>query len=192
VKLPCSRDLINYYGPPGTIPRIPIWRLTGESALAARSSLAGKIVVIGYQSLHFARGTSAKDTFATPVSDLGMYGAEIHATIINNLISTSWLRRLQLADEMLAVLIVTIVLSSVMIRSPRPKVVGVIWFLLLTLCGVAYCAFATLSIWIAGIPAIIVMMCIGTLLSGIYFFIRSEAYRRYIDRTFAFERERDF
>lgn len=92
---------IRYYGPPGSIPSIPMWRVLADELTDEEWALLdGKVAILG------ATHTAAHDEFATPYSRYAtresheyMAGPEIQATQTANLLMgrsldplTGWLR----------------------------------------------------------------------------------------------------
>lgn len=83
-------DLINFYGPPGTFERIPMQDILSDRfSNDLQRKLRGKIVFIGYESEDRQRGPVKDDRFLTPVADDPMYGVEINATILANIVNHS-------------------------------------------------------------------------------------------------------
>lgn len=188
---PGPLDLINYYGPPGTIRSISLYQLVQGDPAPLQEQLRDKVVVVGYRSLHVGRGLQAKDEMFTPVSSSGMYGVEIHAHIFGNLIEHSWLRRLSLESELLFVAIAVLVLTSIVMRYPRPATLAVSAAILAAVCVADYLAFSLWRFWLGGVANLLAVFLVAAGVSSVFYFLRSEAYRRYLDQTFSFERERE-
>ncbi|HZE89305.1 MAG TPA: CHASE2 domain-containing protein, partial [Verrucomicrobiae bacterium] len=87
--------LINFAGPPGTFPKIPLWRAV-EGALPA-DAVRGKIVLLGSMHplqhdqfsvpFHGSRGAATTFRERTEVSGAEMYGIEIHAHALDTILS---------------------------------------------------------------------------------------------------------
>jgi CHASE2 domain-containing sensor protein len=193
INRPGRFDLINFYGPPGTIPRISLSALLQEDQRAhLQETVRGKIVIVGYQSLHYGRSHLSKDEVPVPVSNRGMFGVEVHATVAANLLDGSWLRRFDLVNELLFVILVVLILGSIVVRSPRPRtLVGALIAYVVMVCA-GYLLFSKYNVWLAGLPTIGVSIGMMFVVSSCYFLVRSESYRRYIDATFSFKREKEF
>jgi CHASE2 domain-containing sensor protein len=190
IESPGQFDLINFYGPPATLQQLSLFQLLTEQPRVLKEILRDKIVLIGYQSLQFGKGNLGKDQFSVPVSEEGMFGVEIHGTVIGNLLHRSWLHRLGFLNELSLIALAAFIVGSYVMRSPQPRTlaaVAVLWFVALF---VAYVCFSRYDVWIGGLTAVAVALGIVTVISSIYFLLRSEAYRRYVERSFAFERER--
>jgi len=86
---------INYYGPPGTIPKISYQQALDPRAVPP-NYFKDKIVFVG-QQLATGSGGDLKDTFGTAFTRAGhgpSDGVEIQATICLNLLRGDWLTRL--------------------------------------------------------------------------------------------------
>jgi adenylate cyclase len=188
---PGVRDLINYYGSPGTINSISLHELVQGNTASLQEKLRDKVVIVGYRSLHVGRGLQAKDEMYTPVSSSGMYGVEIHAHILGNLIERSWLKRLSLENELLFIAISVLILTSFVMRYPRPLTLAVSAFILAVVCVADYLAFTLWQCWLGGVANLVAVFIVAAGVSSVFYFLRSEAYRRYLDQTFSFERERE-
>jgi adenylate cyclase len=84
---------INYYGVPGTIASDSYYRALSLSELPA-GYFSNKVVVVG-EHYPITVGGARIDTFRSPfpVGRARFPGAEIHATVIQNLLRSEWLRR---------------------------------------------------------------------------------------------------
>jgi CHASE2 domain-containing sensor protein len=111
-------SLINFYGPAGTVARIPLYELVQEmTRTSATEKLAGKVVLVGFQSLTRMRGQLNQEEFTVAVSSEPMFGVEIFAHVAGNLIDNSAVRRLPVEAEaqlllMLSALLCFIILSQ--------------------------------------------------------------------------------
>lgn len=85
------RETITYAGPPGTIPRVPFHKLLEKDALndPAVKALRGKIVIIGadYFGSNDLHTTPYGGSLTSRARSAGMPGAEIHANIVETLLS---------------------------------------------------------------------------------------------------------
>lgn len=83
--IPVSHDLerLVYAGPPGTWPRIPLWKLLQPELLteADRTLLNGSIALVG------ATHTGSTDQVRSPYSSELMFGVEVHANAVGTLLS---------------------------------------------------------------------------------------------------------
>lgn len=111
IPAPSKYSLINYYGAEGRIRSFSLWELfEGELFEGDRLIPSGffkdKIIFIGFKSELRARGHSDKEVLGVPVksgrSDYEMYGVEIHATILSNLLDSSWISRVEPSIEVIS------------------------------------------------------------------------------------------
>ena len=77
-----TQTLLEFYGPPGTIETIPVWKLLEQRSYAdlkASRTLQGRLVLLG------PTGALLQDLHSTPFAGAeGMAGVEIHATELAN------------------------------------------------------------------------------------------------------------
>ena len=116
---PQSGDFINFYGPARTITAFPIADVLKDSELALRESYENRVVLIGTQILADI-GYSRKDTFLTPVSRRSIYGVEVHATVVANLLREEWIRRFSPKIELTILNLLTLFLALA-VYSLKPK-----------------------------------------------------------------------
>lgn len=93
VEQPGDDDLINYYGPPYAIPDVPIYKLLLPDETVPAEYFQNRVVFIGGVDTRNDNPDGGDDSFDTPMSHARMYGVEIHATIAQNLLDQSWIRR---------------------------------------------------------------------------------------------------
>ncbi len=105
LERPNKFDLINFYGEAGTITHYSMWELLSDKAKIPKGFFKDKIVFVGFQSNIKDRGTGNNEIFNTSLpSSLKygeMYGVEIHANILGNLIEGNWIRSLNQITEAL-------------------------------------------------------------------------------------------
>jgi len=96
-----SRPYIHFAGPPGTITHYPIYAALDPDIIDP-SEFEGKIVLIGA----YATGLQ-EDSFFTPTSgSQRMYGVEIHANEINNMLNGEFIRPTPIWLDILLLLII--------------------------------------------------------------------------------------
>ena len=121
VKLPreARPRLIGYVGPPGTIPTVSMSKLLKPDALADPEvrQLQGRVVIIAAND----RGT--QDRHPSPYSRAifgkqsdQMIGGEIHANIVETILSGHYPRRLPLAVEWIYVLALVVIAALLYLR----------------------------------------------------------------------------
>lgn len=121
LPVPNKRDLIWFYGPPGSFPGFSISEIltmTDETLLA---TFTDKIVLVGSQ-MEVDGVMKLKDSFETSISKSLMAGVEIHANVVTNIINQEWIRRFPESIEgivtaALAYLLPFIILISKPIRA---------------------------------------------------------------------------
>ena len=89
VALPGKSDLINFYGPGGTIASYSLSDVLQREDLAP--DFRDKVVFVGYEVV-LASTDVEFDSFASPFGK--MYGVEIHASNAANLLSADWIKSL--------------------------------------------------------------------------------------------------
>jgi CHASE2 domain-containing sensor protein len=114
---PAYQDLINFYGPPGTIPTVSIYKILRNDRATNEALLKGKMVAVG-NTLATGLSYSLKDSFVTPTSSRPMAGVEIHATVLGNLRTGSWIHRTPLPIELQLLSAVLLVVSGVFFTLP--------------------------------------------------------------------------
>lgn len=108
--------LINYYGPAGSIPWVSLYSLLNDADETLRDKIAGKVALIGYfRDLSSVAG--AADKFDTAFSPPAMAGAEIHATMADNLLSDSAIHSLlpRATWDRLFVLVITFGVAAILL-----------------------------------------------------------------------------
>jgi adenylate cyclase len=110
-EAPGELDLIRFYGPAGSMPRVSAYQvLRGDDSFNA-AQFSGKTVLIG-NALEAKTGFAAKDSFLTPAGPVVMSGVEIHATVVGNIMERSWIRRMDVVGELVGI---SLVLSGVIV-----------------------------------------------------------------------------
>jgi adenylate cyclase len=169
---PSARDLINYYGPAGTIPFAHYYQIIDKEHPFPAEALKGKIVFVGLV-LQTDVGPSQKDIFMTSFGRV--FGTEIHATAALNLIYKNWISRASAAKELgILSLVAFIICSSIFMLRP-------LWGALITVGGViAWFSIGYISLtnnlFIPGftLTAIIAPLCLlGSVLY--YYFVTRKA-----------------
>jgi adenylate cyclase len=187
-----AHDLINFYGPSGAIPRISLYKLVGEIPSEVKEQLQGKILVMGHQSKFYGRGILSKDEYLTPADSSGVFGVEIHATSVGNLIEGTGLRRAPAHYEFAALFLAVLLIAAYSFRSPSIWLIAAIWTVVFVLYVAEFLAFSKFHLWMSGLGSLTIFAAISTVLSAIYLYRRAQAYKRYIDKTFNFEKQREF
>ena len=112
---PGEDDLINFYGEPSSITNLSLANLIDPHPQPSGAYFRDRVVFIG-PAAHAAPGVPGKDSFKVPSSSAEMYGVEIHATIVANLLDGTWIRRASSQVETiilnLAALVISVLLFS--------------------------------------------------------------------------------
>lgn len=111
-EVPTSNDLINYYGPPGSLSMVSYVDAVRN---APAELFKGKVVFLGKHLPTSYLRSEEKDTFTMPVRSMAINGVEIHATVAGNLLEKSWIRRLPPEVELVFLTISVLVLSYILL-----------------------------------------------------------------------------
>ncbi len=155
---PKLRDLINFYGPPTSFPRVTVKELEGDlSNTKYAEQLNGKVVVFGLQKSREAALQQRDDEqISVSYSDELMYGAEIHATILGNLLHKNWITTIDNDYEGLIPLFAVFLIAIMGFFCSIPVAFAAI--LTLVVVGIigTYFAFSHWLIWIPTMPIILI------------------------------------
>ncbi|HWA24573.1 MAG TPA: CHASE2 domain-containing protein, partial [Lacunisphaera sp.] len=119
-----ARRWVNYYGPSGVIQGISYYRLLTENAGVPAGYFRDKIVIIGSRSGFASQANRRLDEFSTPWSRfrgrVTTPGAEVHATMLLNLLHHDWLERVSPATERWFVVLLGLALGALWWLRPGP------------------------------------------------------------------------
>jgi adenylate cyclase len=201
--LPGDSDLINFYGPRGTLstlsvedilsldpevdpdPDAAISGIAEKAKTLLRTRIAGKIVYVGL-AFKTEFGASQKDSYRTPFqTGGGTFGVEIHATVAGNLIDGNWIRRYSAGIEQGVLSCLTLILCTLIFRM-RPDWAGVlvVGFVLLW-CLTCYLAF-TAHLFLPGLFLCSVVLPSTYLASTLYYYITTRRSQLQTKRAFEF------
>ena len=152
IDVPGQLDLINFYGPPGSIPCISLVALIKHDADFARKELGGKVVFVGYRNPRYAKGERTDDEYDVPVSDSTMFGVEVHATIAANLIDGSWIKRERAETETLWLTLTSFLMAAVAMRLKPIAATAFVVLVAVVALAAEYLAFLH-ECWFGGIGA---------------------------------------
>lgn len=121
-----ERHRINYYGPPGTFPRVSLADLLDGTV--SPDFFTHKLVLVGLTA------PGIPDDLATPVSQTRnrMSGVEVHANILNNLLDNNAIQEISPAWRLVAILCSGFLLAFILARQSE-KAVVLAWLLSLML-----------------------------------------------------------
>jgi adenylate cyclase len=135
-------DYLNLYGPAGTIPSIPYWRVLTADAASLASDMTDRIVFVGLsERFHSGR----KDDFHTDFGDIS--GVEIAATAVGNLLERMPVQPLPRGGQLMIVMLWGLVLGVVWILSSARTAAVFTLVAALGYLGAAVYAFATRATW---------------------------------------------
>ena len=166
VKLPRAAQprLIGYVGPPGTVPTVSMSRLLKPDALSDPEvqQLKGRVVIIAAND----RGT--QDRHPSPYSRAifsmqseQMIGGEVHANIVETILSGHYPRRLPLAAEWICVLALLAIAALLYLRLHPAG--GLLVALMLSLLCLAPAWFLFLDDWLLPVGRMQMALGIGFL-----------------------------
>ena len=199
--LPGPRDLINFYGPEGTIPSIPVKDLlsfmpqndTVETSPALqqrarevmRKKIEGKVVYVGLK-LFTELGVAQKDSYRSPFEQNGgTYGVEIHATVAANIARGDWIRRNSATTDGLIIGVFTFILSTLIFRL-RPDSAGIVAITFIIVWGaVSYFAFRS-HLLLPGVTLCLAVVPASYLVSTLYYYFTTRRSQQQTKRAFEF------
>ncbi len=188
IEKPEPMALINFYGPAGALSRVSMYELLADSQ--ARARLAGKVVVLGYQTVADTNDSSGrsgqvdKEEFYTSASSKPMFGVETHAVIVANLIDGSWLRRFPLTVEVGILFFSAFALGLAgFFLAPERAAVVVGGSLIAAAIG-SYIAFSKFYFWVPGVATLVVIGLLSMLLGVLYHLGHLSRIQRFIARVF--------
>jgi CHASE2 domain-containing sensor protein len=197
-KLPIASpgpfDMINYYGPAGTIDRFSLSDLVLKDLEFAMTRLKDKIVFVGYQNTLRGRVPGAdlqKDEYRVSASDEPMFGVEIHAHVAGNLMDGSWLKRLPLVTEVSCLYVASLIIAVLGIALSPEKAIIAIAVLITMAIGAAYWAFAYRHFIFPSVGALMVAGLVTAVGSALFHYLNIKGFKKYIRRTFSFEMDRE-
>lgn len=156
LEVPQPSDLINYYGPPGSIPEVSAYRVLKDPIDTNITRFRGKIVVIG-SAVPASAAFTVKDAFFIPGSAQSAVGVEVHSTVVSNILRHEWITRLPPEYELPILNIVVVVVAFALGRvNPRVGVVSAGFFVMAWLIG-AYVSF-TRHLFIPGVGLCLIVI----------------------------------
>lgn len=169
--LPSSRDLIRYYGPGRTIPVLSYWEVLQEDLPLTRDLLKDSVVVIGLL-LRSDIGGAQKDSYYTPFGPPMVFGVEVHATLIANLLAKDWIARPSAGVEKAAQGIFAAVASMIALSS-TPVVLSIFVFALVSIWCVSAFILLSKGVFLAGAATVLVLLPLIVLVSALVSYVSS-------------------
>lgn len=140
----------NYYGPPGTVPRIPYCRYNVTNWVDPRY-FSNKVVFVGGTLITKFSG-QRKDEYVHPFrterKTLFIPGVELQATQFLNLLHENWLSRPSERIEMLIAMAAAILAGFGLVRLKPPAAVAAAVVAVLAVFGLSYYLFVKHLIWV--------------------------------------------
>ncbi|MBI1870728.1 MAG: adenylate/guanylate cyclase domain-containing protein [Chlamydiae bacterium] len=183
--LPDENDLINYYGPPRTLPTYSYYQALEQEHPLPPETFRDKIVFVGL-SLRTELGPAQKDAYLTPFSKEGrMFGVEIHATAAENLIRQDWISQSPFNLEALFLAVWTFMLSLLLFRFKPQRGIWILlgaetlWVL------AAYMSFLK-EVFLPGAVLNVMILPFNFLVSTLYYYVITRRKKRQLQRAFEF------
>ncbi|MCI0409892.1 MAG: adenylate/guanylate cyclase domain-containing protein, partial [Acidobacteria bacterium] len=183
-----SERLIDYYGPPRTIPTVSFYQAIDPAQYLPPGFFRDKVVFVGL-SQPSAPGIAPKDAFLTPfggASGQPTYGVEIHAALAGNLLEGRRIGLLPPVAEA-ALLLLLPLIASLAFVGLRP-LWGGLAFLALELLplGAGYLAFTSGHTWIPIVIPSVLQLPATYVLSLVWYYLTTVRERERIKRAFSF------
>ena len=148
---PGGFDFINFYGGPSTLTSLSLANVIGPKNAIAPAYFKDRVVLLGVISDAGAGIEAGKDTFLTSFSNSPIYGVEIHATIVANLLDGSWIRRLPLQVESLLMSLLAFVLSYTVLAASIRKTFLLLFGTAWVWFGFSFYVFCQLYYFVPGV-----------------------------------------
>jgi adenylate cyclase len=167
--LPRSRDLIRYYGPGRTIPIISFWEVIEDPLPNTKEMLKDAIVFVGLL-MRSDTGGAQKDSYQSPFGAPMIFGVEVHATIVANLLQREWISRPPKFLEVLAqgLLMAGISLASVV---ATPVMLAIVTAACVAIWCVASFVLLGQGVFLAGAATVLVLMPLTVLVSALVSYV---------------------
>jgi adenylate cyclase len=181
--IPTAEDgmmLINYLGPEKTFPYYSISDIIQGNI--PKGTFNDKIVMVG------ATAIAIYDIRSTPLSSSGEYpGLEIHATVINNIITNNFLKKPEWTTifDALAILIIGLFTGVVVRRVGALKGILFSSVLFIIYIWISYWLFIYWGIWVNIIYPLLVLILVYTSLT-VYRYLTEERERKKIKGAFTY------
>lgn len=164
VNPPFSDDLINYYGPPGTFPRLPVTKVLALPPSDLRKLVDGKLLFVGTQNISEKAGPKRnEEQFPVSYSDRLMYGIEVHATIAGNLLRAEMIRPLNRYAQALLLMTLVFVASFAQFTYPLKKAYGSLLGMIVAGELATYVLLTYARVWLAIVPPLLIFGVVNIL-----------------------------
>ncbi|MES9972560.1 MAG: adenylate/guanylate cyclase domain-containing protein [Candidatus Thiodiazotropha sp.] len=159
-----AHPYINFYGPPGSIPTIPIHQAL-KASTDELANLKGKVVFVGYAGTYQPRQKDGFYTVFSQPNGLDLSGVEIAATAYANLLASETL--ITLDDFYLMLLLLSYGLGITLLFRWLPGIRGILAGLLVSTAYFifVYYLFSQLHVWLPLFVPLVVQTTLALILS---------------------------
>ena len=175
---------LNYYGPPGTIPSVSIYRALEPNEACPAGYFSNKVVLVG-GTIKTVFSGERKDEYRTPYTVKGQFvpGLEVQATQLLNLLRGDWLTRFSPREEVLVVLAGGLVFGIGLARfRPLPAIsLALLGAALVT--ALAYYLFWRQRIWFPWLVTVAAQIPVALLWSIVYNSVASHIQNRLLEQS---------
>jgi len=181
-----SHVYVNFYGPPSTLPTIPMHRVVmadpaDKSSLKA--AIKDKVVFVGAARTSWSEQKDGFHTVFTRPDGLDLSGVEIAATVYANLRDDSYLKPLPVALSGAGLLVGALVICMISFPlSPLPAAVALIVFIAAGLTAARF-VFTDQSLWLPVIVPLAILPAAGYLTALLYKYLRSRRERKHMQKA---------
>ena len=183
--LPGPRDLLWYYGPPGTITTIPYHQVLNPMDKLPKDFLKNKTIFIGLNFLTEI-GPAQKDTFRTAFDSVrAMFGVEILATAAANLMEGKRVKRATKFIEGIVFFILSMLLC-ILLFTLKPQWAGIVLIGSIFLWLVASFFAALSGFFIPGVFLFFVFLPLAYLGCTLVYYLITYRSQQQVERAFQF------
>lgn len=167
--MPGPRDLIRYYGPGRTIPILSFWEVVQEDMPLTKDLLKDAIVFVGLL-MRSDTGGAQKDSYQSPFGPPMIFGVEVHATIVANLLNREWIARpAKVLECMFQGAVVAGVVYLSLVATPVVLAIAVS-ALVVVWCLTSFLALGQ-GLFIAGAATVLVILPVTVLVSALVSYV---------------------
>jgi adenylate cyclase len=179
------RPYINFYGPPGSIPTIPIHDALNASP-EALAKLRGKVVFIGYAGTYQPRQRDGFYTVFSQPNGLDLSGVEIAATAYANLLSSETLS--PLSNGTLALLLLCYGLGITLLFRWLPGIRGIVAGVIVSMLyfTLVYKVFSQQHIWLPWFVPVVIQTLLALILSQTWHYRQMRNSREWLRKLFGY------
>lgn len=184
-KLPGPRDMLWYYGPPGTINTVPYHQVLNPIDKLPKNFLKDKIVFIGL-NLMTEVGPAQKDSFRTSFDSVRkMFGVEILATAAANILENKWVKRMSVWTEGIIYFLLCLVLC-VGLFTLKPQWAGLVLISSIIIWMIVSYIAAINGLFIPGALLFLVFLPFAYLGSTLVYYLITYRSQQQVEKAFQF------